>query len=82
MCSAFNIVYTAHLSHPCLPQVVVPSQLLPPDLSHHSCVSVTGHLCESSHPKQPVELRATQVILVGQGHIDRLINPGDGVGEL
>lgn len=46
-------------------QVVVPSQLLPPDLSHHSCVSVTGHLCESSHPKQPVELRATQVTVLG-----------------
>ena len=42
-------------------QVVADTSLLPTDLTFHSCVAITGELRPSDHPKQEVELVASQV---------------------
>ena len=47
-------------------QVIAPTDLVPSQVSFHSCVKVKGSLVKSDHPGQAVELQADQLSLVGE----------------
>ena len=49
-------------------QVIAATELVPHQISFHSCVEVTGSLVKSHHPGQAVELQAQQLSLVGECH--------------
>ena len=56
-------------------QAVADTSIIPENVNFHSCVSITGSLVQSSHPKQEVELVVSEIELVNHCSEDYPFQP-------